>query len=199
MPAKSEKQKKFFGAVMGAKSGQKGVTGAAKKAAKGMSKETIKHYLKKESYNFKEFFTIWEMKCWKGYRKVGTKKGKNGKRVNDCVKINEAYKLSSSFMELPDNPPHGFWITKDGKYIVVSRMFGHDEALHALFPDIIKGKVGVAALQSAMKHGMMRVAKMGSNYGLTYHPMYTGNTAKKTAKDIAEFYNMGIVDDFEGL
>lgn len=200
MPAKSEKQKKFFGAVMGAKSGQKGVTGAAKKAAKGMSKETIKHFLKKESYNFKEFFTIWEMKCWKGYRKVGTKKGKNGKRVNDCVKINEAYKLSSSFMELPDSPPHGFWITKDGKFIVVGRMFGHDEALKELFPDLIKGKQGVAALQSAMKNGMIRVAKMGDNYGLTYHPMYmTSGAAKKTAKDIAEFYNMGIVDDFEGL
>jgi hypothetical protein len=28
-----------------------------------------------------------EMKCWKGYKKVGTKKGKKGKRVNDCVKI----------------------------------------------------------------------------------------------------------------
>jgi hypothetical protein len=27
-----------------------------------------------------------EMKCWKGYKKVGTKL-KGGKRVNDCVKI----------------------------------------------------------------------------------------------------------------
>lgn len=50
MPAKSEKQKRFFGAVMGAKKGQKGVTGAAKKAAKQMSKKQIKHYLNKESF-----------------------------------------------------------------------------------------------------------------------------------------------------
>jgi len=27
-----------------------------------------------------------EIKCWKGYKKVGTKI-KNGKRVNDCVKV----------------------------------------------------------------------------------------------------------------
>ena len=41
--------------------------------------------------NFKEFFNIWEAKqlldpkCWKGYRKKGTKM-KGGKRVNNCVK-----------------------------------------------------------------------------------------------------------------
>ena len=31
-----------------------------------------------------------EITCWKGYRKDGTKKGKGGKRVNNCVK--EIYK-----------------------------------------------------------------------------------------------------------
>ncbi len=45
MPATSEKQKRFFGAVMGAKKGQKGVSGAVKKAAKDMSKTQIKHFL----------------------------------------------------------------------------------------------------------------------------------------------------------
>lgn len=51
MPSKTEKQKKFFGAVMGAKKGQKGVTGAAKKVAKEMPKKEIKKYLKKESFD----------------------------------------------------------------------------------------------------------------------------------------------------
>jgi hypothetical protein len=51
MPAKSEKQKKFFGAVMGAKKHQKGVTGAAKKVAKEMPKKEIKKFLKKESFS----------------------------------------------------------------------------------------------------------------------------------------------------
>ena len=51
MPAKSEKQKKFFGAVMGAKKGQKGVTGAAKKVAKEMPKKEVKKFLKKESFD----------------------------------------------------------------------------------------------------------------------------------------------------
>ena len=50
MPAKSEKQRKFFGAVMGAKKGQKGVSGAAKKAAKDMPEKEIKKFLKKESF-----------------------------------------------------------------------------------------------------------------------------------------------------
>ena len=51
MPAKTEKQRKFFGAVMSAKKGKKGVTGAAKKAAKEMSADTIKDFLKKESFD----------------------------------------------------------------------------------------------------------------------------------------------------
>ena len=51
MPAKTEKQRKFFGAVMNAKKGKKGVTGAAKQAAKEMSADTIKDFLKKESFD----------------------------------------------------------------------------------------------------------------------------------------------------
>jgi|LakMenEpi03Aug12_release.lakeMendotaPanAssembly.Ray.scaffolds.fasta_scaffold2516345_1 hypothetical protein len=95
MPSTSEKQKRFFGAVMGAKKGQKGVSGAAKKVAKDMPKKEIKKYLKvKESMSFAEFFYFTEgktkqrldPKCWKGYRKVGTKK-KGNKIVNDCRPI----------------------------------------------------------------------------------------------------------------
>lgn len=51
MPAKTEKQKKFFGAVMGAKKGQKEVSGAAKKVANEMPKKKIKKFLKKESFD----------------------------------------------------------------------------------------------------------------------------------------------------
>jgi len=50
MPAKSEKQRKFFGAVMSAKKGQKDVSGEAKKVSKDMSKKEIKKFLKKESF-----------------------------------------------------------------------------------------------------------------------------------------------------
>ena len=60
MPATSEKQRRFFGAVMGAKEGQKGVSGAAKKAAKGMTKKQIRDFLKKESTEcFTEYFNRW--------------------------------------------------------------------------------------------------------------------------------------------
>jgi hypothetical protein len=54
MPAKSEKQRKFFGAVMGAKKGQEDVSGAAKEVAKEMPKKEIKKFLKKESLTFDE-------------------------------------------------------------------------------------------------------------------------------------------------
>jgi hypothetical protein len=46
MPSKTEKQKKFFGAVMGAKKGQKKVSGEAKKVAKEMPKKKIEEFLK---------------------------------------------------------------------------------------------------------------------------------------------------------
>ncbi len=112
----------------------------------------------------------------------------------------DKYKILASFNELPDNPPHGFWVTKDGKFIVVPYIFGHDEALKALFPEIVQGQSGSRLQMNALKAGLVRMAKLGSSkYGLTYHPLYSSSTAKKTAKDIANFYNMGIEDDFEGL
>ncbi len=48
MPAKTEKQKKFFGAVEGAKHGEKGVSGKAKKVAKNISDKDAKKFLKVE-------------------------------------------------------------------------------------------------------------------------------------------------------
>jgi hypothetical protein len=51
MPAKTEKQKRFFGAVMGAKKGQSSVTGAAKKVAKEMPEKEVKKFLKKENFD----------------------------------------------------------------------------------------------------------------------------------------------------
>jgi hypothetical protein len=60
MPAKSEKQRKFFGAVMGAKKGKKGASGKAKKVAKEMPKKKIKKFLTKEAFDDKkEFFEIY--------------------------------------------------------------------------------------------------------------------------------------------
>ena len=124
---------------------------------------------------------------------------KGGKRVNDCRPIKEGnYKVSVKFTELPETPPYGFWITKNGGFIVVNKMFGHDESLRELYPNLVKDKVGLDALQTAMKAGMIRVVKMDNMYGLTYHPTWTTASAKKAAKDIAAFYNMGVKDDFEG-
>ena len=46
MPSKTEKQRKFFGAVMGAKKGQKGISKKAQEVAKEMPKKEIKKFLK---------------------------------------------------------------------------------------------------------------------------------------------------------
>jgi len=54
MPAKSEKQKRFFGAAMGAKKGQSNVSGEAKKVAKEMPKKEIKKFLKTEDVELEE-------------------------------------------------------------------------------------------------------------------------------------------------
>lgn len=48
MPSVSEKQRKFFGAVMGAKKGQKGVSSKAKEVAREMPKKEVKKFLKKK-------------------------------------------------------------------------------------------------------------------------------------------------------
>lgn len=72
MPSKSEKQRKFFGAVMGAKKGKKKVSGAAKKVAKEMPEKEIKKFLKKKPKSRK-----------KAASSPKSKKGK--KKINECA------------------------------------------------------------------------------------------------------------------
>lgn len=62
MPATTEKQKRFFGAVMGAKKGQKGVSSKAKKVAKEMPKKKIKEFLKTEDNEEEEQSVMKKMK-----------------------------------------------------------------------------------------------------------------------------------------
>lgn len=63
MPATSEKQRRFFGAVMAAKKGKKGVGGKARDAAKGMSKDTIKDFLKKKGEVERAYLQGFMAKC----------------------------------------------------------------------------------------------------------------------------------------
>lgn len=148
-----------------------------------------------------------DRKCWKG-KKIGNPKTKlkGGVRVNNCVpkenKLTEAqdrYKLLSSFNELPETPPYGFWVTNKKQFIAINFMFGHDEALKALFPDIAKNYNGAQLQYQALLAGFLRMAKTGDKYALTYHPLRTPRSIIKLAKDIATHYKMGVMDDFEGL
>lgn len=59
MPSKTEKQRRFFGAVLSAKKGKKS-SGKAKEAASGMDIDTIKDFLRKEHVMFPTFETIVE-------------------------------------------------------------------------------------------------------------------------------------------
>ena len=126
--------------------------------------------------SFKEYFNTWQ-----------------------AEHIDEAYKLSSDTRDLPETAPHGFYILKDGRFIVIPRKEGHDEALLELFPDAMRGTSNeLSRSRVALNLGLMRVGKTGSSYEITYNPLYmTGTAAKRTAKDIAINYKMDIIDSFK--
>ena len=63
MPSSTERQRRFFGAVMAAKKGKKGVGSKAREAAKGMSEGTIKDFLKKKGEAMNEL----EQAYWQGF------------------------------------------------------------------------------------------------------------------------------------
>ena len=86
MPAKSEKQKKFFGAVMGAKKGQSNVSGEAKKVAKEMPKKEIKKFLKKEED---------EQSVYKKMKQGGGKATFKGPEVKERKRFAPATKVES--------------------------------------------------------------------------------------------------------
>tara|TARA_B100000795_G_scaffold91125_1_gene66435 strand:+ start:985 stop:1323 length:339 start_codon:yes stop_codon:yes gene_type:complete len=93
-------------------------------------------------------FKMWEMDCWDGYKKAGTKKGKGGKRVNNCVKED-------------DIVPPGFHKMPDGSIMPDDEM--DDDELKELGPAAMKrAKARKASLDKAMKkYG--DATKMGMN------------------------------------
>ena len=146
---------------------------------------------------------IWEKqkvrldpKCWKG-KKLGNPKTKmkGGVRVNNCVpaesiKESTEYKASNSFADLPPAAPHGFWVTNDGRFIVIPGIFGHIEALEKLFK-IYKDSV-------ALDKGFVKISKpYPGTYELIYSPLHASRSSVKLAKDIAAFYNATVIDHFE--
>jgi hypothetical protein len=84
MPSKTEKQKKFFGAVMGAKKGQKKVSGEAKKVAKEMPKKKIEEFLKTEDEDEQS-------------KKKVTIKGPNVKERKHFARITEPHKNKTKY------------------------------------------------------------------------------------------------------
>jgi hypothetical protein len=95
MPSKSEKQQKFFGAVMGAKKGQKGVSGAAKKVAKDMPKKEIKKFLKKENEEDSESVAKKIKKT--GKAEFTVKKPKDRKKTAPPTQVQKSKKGKGSY------------------------------------------------------------------------------------------------------
>lgn len=122
------------------------------------------------------------------------------------------FKASSSFVDLPDTAPHGFWV-KGGKFIPVKllsniggfKMGAHDMAIKELYPEIHNAAIndrkepGSPGYQMAvLRNGFIRVGKTESGkYELTYIPFKVSRSDIKLAKDIAQHYNIDVVDHFE--
>jgi hypothetical protein len=88
MPAKTEKQKRFFGAVMGAEKGQKNVSGKAKKVAKEMPEKEIKKFLKVENEED-------EQSVSKALKKGGGKATFDGPEIKQRKKFAPATKVET--------------------------------------------------------------------------------------------------------
>ena len=140
--------------------------------------------------------------CWKGYKPVGTKK-KNGRTVPNCVpkeskkNLTENYfPVKTSFADLPKDPPYGFWVWGT-KYVVAPRQDDHIKILREIIPSEhrVSGEVNLETV--ALKLGLIRMVREYSSYHLHYLWSKPSTAALKLAKNIAEFYNLGIIDDNE--
>lgn len=136
MPAKSEKQRKFFGAVMGAKKGQKGVTGAAKEVAGEMTKKEIKKFLKKESFN-DVFEALLEAKP---YWEPDIREQEGYKEVQDQEEINQLdidNEITTTYMDETSSKPQEFTAVRnqDGTF---SFYFGKSFTLSNIPKDSVK-------------------------------------------------------------
>ena len=99
MPSTSEKQRKFFGAVMGAKKGSSKVSGKAKKVAKEMPEKEIKHFLKKEDEEMEEDAesTLKKFKKTKGKLKMKKDSPKERKHFAPETKTHKVKKGKGSY------------------------------------------------------------------------------------------------------
>lgn len=89
MPSKTDKQKKFFGAVKGAKKGQSNVSGKAKKVAKEMPEKEVDKFLKTEGEED-------EQSVMKAMKKGGGKATFKGPEVKERKKFAPSTKVEKS-------------------------------------------------------------------------------------------------------
>lgn len=100
MPSKSEKQRKFFGAVKVAEEGDSKVSGAAKKTAKKMPMKEIKKFLKKD--NEEDAESIAKKVAKKGKAEFTKKAPKDRKKTAPPSQVQKTKKGKGSYARNKD-------------------------------------------------------------------------------------------------
>ncbi len=113
-------------------------------------------------------------------------------------------KLINSFEELPQNPPYGFWISPEGNLYTVLSSFGHEsEAIKILTtyePKYNTQKYYDDHGWFLIKKGFVRIVIENDEMYLDHSYYEEGRPivvpispkARKSAKDISDFYNLNI-------
>lgn len=105
--------------------------------------------------------------------------------INHGLKLQEG-RTVDSFASLSNSSPYGFVVYPDGEFGTVDNWGGHEE---------VAG--GLGEMEKVLNSGGVRVVKIRHKgeddyYQADYIPTKTTDRAKKTAKDLAAFYNQEI-------
>lgn len=104
-------------------------------------------------------------------------------KFNDLIYLIEVTGLSD-FKYLPERPPYGFMVFPDGTFVPVTRVGGHASAAATTQEGIY---------EILMKGGVRMSSVIGDEYTGEVIPNRTSSSAKKTAKDLAQYYQYQIV------
>lgn len=116
----------------------------------------------------------------------------------------------SSFADLPDRPPYGFWIHPDGDFSIIIKPYNHNDwalklaelkyqeefaAIKERFmPTRFKESLGRAAHDFLLEKGYARVV-MDDSLIFCNTSKASTNRQTKTLKDLSAFYGLRIHND----
>jgi hypothetical protein len=104
---------------------------------------------------------------------------------------------TTDFKELPESPPYGFIVDPSGKFTAIRNFQGHAAAVYVhytkYFIDSPEG--GVPAWTTMERNGFIRL--VCDNDVLLANTIKPTNAARRTAQDIARWYNLNYVEEGE--